>query len=184
MHRADSPLPDAERTQQKQQKPKEPILQRSPGSPFSPLLYTEIRRDFSAVRFLLFPAHFIQKRTATPSAFFPALQSGLKYSAQTEFMPPVRLCSSVRRNSGSSFSSALPFFTPHENFARLPTIVFSFTCFTTVGFIVSTNTVTFGKRPAITEKIRLTSACIQPAGNVDDCRSRISLKSVADQTIK
>ena len=57
-------------------------------------------------------------------------------------MPSVRLRSSANRKSGSIAARAAPSFTPHVNFAWLPSMDFSLKRFAIVGFIVSTNTVT------------------------------------------
>ena len=73
-------------------------------------------------------------------------------------MPSHRLCSSTRRKSGRSAASAAPSFTPQRNFALLASMDFSLKCLTTIGFIVSTSTVTRSKRPEITAKMRFTSA--------------------------
>ena len=72
-------------------------------------------------------------------------------------MPSHRLCSSIKWKSGSSAASAAPFLTPQRNFALLASMDFSLKRLTTIGFIVSTNTVTRSKRAAITSKMRLTS---------------------------
>lgn len=76
-------------------------------------------------------------------------------------MPSVRQCSPASRKPGSRAASARPSLTPQVNFALLPSIDFSLKRLTTMGFIVSVNTVAAGKRPAITAKMRCTSACVR-----------------------
>ena len=84
-----------------------------------------------------------------------------RYIGANTAMPSVSECSATNRKSGRSAASVMPFFTPHVNFAWLPSIDFSLKCFTIVGFIVSTKTDARLNLAAITANMRFTSASLR-----------------------